>query len=196
VLVPVKDFRQAKLRLASALAPPARAALAREMADHVVVAARPLPTYVVCDDDAVAAWAAAAGTTVLWRPHLGLNGAVTDGVASLAEDGFARVVVAHSDLPLAVSLDWLAESDGVTLVPDRHDDGTNVISVPSDAGFRFGYGPGSFGRHCTEVRRLGVELHVVRSAQLGWDIDVPDDLTHPSLEGVLPSLRTSPASRP
>jgi len=196
VLVPVKDFRQAKIRLSDALAPATRAALAREMADHVVGAARPLPTYVVCDDDQVAAWATAAGASVLWRPGLGLNGAVSDGVESLAREGFERVVVAHSDLPLAVSLDWLAAADGVTLVPDRRDDGTNVVSVPASSGFTFSYGPGSFLRHCAEAARLDLALHVTRSAPLGWDIDVPDDLTHPSLKGVLPSLRTSPASRP
>ena len=196
VLVPVKDFRQAKIRLSGTLAPATRAALAREMADHVVSAARPLPTFVVCDDDAVAAWATAAGTSVVWRPGLGLNGAVTDGVDTLAREGYDRVIVAHSDLPLAVSLEWLAPTDGITLVPDRRDDGTNVVSVPASCGFTFSYGPGSFARHCAEAERLDLPLHVSRSPQLGWDIDVPDDLTHPSLKGVLPSLRTSPASHP
>src|SRR5215211_7692005 len=99
VLVPVKDFRQAKVRLAGALAPSEREALARSMAANVVTAARPLPVFVVCDDDAVATWARAAGASVLWRPGRGLNGAVTSGVTSLADAGLDRVIVAHSDLP-------------------------------------------------------------------------------------------------
>ena len=60
VLVPVKDFRQAKVRLAGALAPWERAALARSMASNVVAAADSLPVFVVCDDGEVAAWAEAA----------------------------------------------------------------------------------------------------------------------------------------
>ena len=36
-------------------------------------AAGRLPVAVVCDDDEVAAWAARAGATVLWRPGRGLN---------------------------------------------------------------------------------------------------------------------------
>jgi 2-phospho-L-lactate guanylyltransferase len=195
VLVPVKDFRQAKLRLAGALAPSEREALARTMATRVVAAARPVPVYVVCDDDGVATWAEAAGATVLWRPGLGLNGAVTDGVQSLGEVGVERVIVAHSDLPLAVRLDWVAALPGLTLVPDRRDDGTNVACVPTGVGFTFGYGPGSFRRHAAEGRRLGLPVRVVREPSLGWDVDVPDDLAHPALEEALAWLRTNPVSR-
>jgi 2-phospho-L-lactate guanylyltransferase len=194
VLVPVKDFRQAKARLAAALPPVERAALARVMADNVVAAARPLPVFVVCDDAAVARWAEASGATALWRPGLGLNGAVNDGVASLARVGIRRVVVAHSDLPLAATLLPCARPPGVTLVPDRRDDGTNVVSVPTDSDFAFAYGPGSFRRHATEARRLGLPLRVLREPGLGWDVDIPDDLANPALEEVLPSLRTTPAS--
>jgi 2-phospho-L-lactate/phosphoenolpyruvate guanylyltransferase len=195
VLVPVKDFRQAKLRLAGALAPHEREALARTMATKVVAAAHPVPVYVVCDDDAVATWAEAAGATVLWRPGLGLNGAVTDGVLSLGEVGVERVIVAHSDLPLALRLDWVAALPGLTIVPDRRDDGTNVASVPTGAGFTFAYGPGSFRRHAAEGRRLGLPVRVVREPRLGWDVDVPDDLAHPALEEALSWLRTNPVSR-
>jgi 2-phospho-L-lactate guanylyltransferase len=194
VLVPVKDFRQAKVRLAEALAPAARAALARRMATKVLAAALELPVFVVCDDDEVAAFATEHGAQVLWRPGLGLNGAVADGVAALGGAGYDRVLVAHADLPLAVDIAWLARLGGLTLVPDRHDDGTNVVCLPSAIGFEFAYGPGSFRRHAAEGRRLGLAVRVVREPSLGWDVDVPDDLSHPSLQGVLPSLPTSPAN--
>ena len=194
VLVPVKDFRLAKVRLAGALAPSEREALARSMASNVVAAAQSLPVFVVCDDDAVAEWAHTAGASVLWRPGLGLNGAVTSGVAALGDDGIDRVIVAHSDLPLALRLDWVAALPGLTLVPDRRDDGTNVACVPTNAGFEFGYGPGSFRRHAAEGRRLGLSVRVVREPRLGWDVDIPDDLAHPALEEALSWLRTNPVS--
>ena len=177
VLVPVKSFREAKLRLAPALDDAARSALARDLATKVLSAAAPLPVWVVCDDDEVAGWATAHGATVLLRPGRGLNGAVSDGVATLADAGFDQVVVAHGDLPLATSLAWVADFDGVTLVPDRHDDGTNVACVPSGSGFVFAYGAGSFARHAVEAERLGLAVRIVRDVPLGWDVDVPDDLT-------------------
>jgi len=179
VLIPVKAFAEAKVRLSPALDPHARARLARAMAATVIQAAAPHDLYVVCDDDEVAGWATDLGAEVLWRPGLGLNGAVTDGVDALARLGFDRVVVAHADLPHVLQFDAALGGDGITLVPDRRDDGTNVVVVPAHCGFRFSYGPGSFGRHRLEAERLGHTPVIVRDDRLSWDVDVPDDLSIP-----------------
>jgi 2-phospho-L-lactate guanylyltransferase len=187
VLVPVKAFGRAKVRLAEVLDAPSRAALAREMADRVLAAAGDRPVAVVCDDDEVAAWAEGHGARVLWRPGHGLNGAVNDAVATLAAEGVDRVLVTHADLPLATGFDELVgPPDGVVLVPDRHEDGTNVASVPAAAGFAFSYGPSSFARHRAEAERLGLELTVHRPLRLTWDVDVPADLDLP------PDVPTAP----
>jgi len=180
VLLPVKAFAEAKVRLSPALDPHARARLARAMAATVVQASKPHDLYVVCDDDEVAGWATDLGAEVLWRPGLGLNGAVTDGVDALDRLGFDRVVVVHADLPHIVELDAVLGGDGITLVPDRRDDGTNVVVVPADSGFRFAYGPGSFTRHAAEAERLGHVPSIVRDDRLSWDVDVPDDLRTPA----------------
>jgi 2-phospho-L-lactate/phosphoenolpyruvate guanylyltransferase len=178
VLVPVKAFAAAKVRLAPALAAPDRAALARTMAERVLGAAAPLPVFVACDDPGVADWASAMGASVEWTPGLGLNGAVQQSFATLGGAGFDVVVVAHADLPHAVGLERAARfSHGVTLVPDRHEDGTNVLAVPTaSADFTFAYGVGSFRRHLAEARRVGRSVRVARWPELQWDVDTPDDL--------------------
>jgi 2-phospho-L-lactate guanylyltransferase len=178
VLVPVKSFAEAKVRLASALDDAHRASLARMMANQVMAAAQPLPVAVVCEDQAVAEWARECGAAVVWAPGRGLNGAVQDGVAWWADRGAAQVIVAHGDLPLATSLAWVARFPGVSLVPDRREDGTNVACVPTGRGFTFAYGPGSFARHRVEARRLGLPLHIVRQPSLAWDVDIPADLDY------------------
>ncbi len=177
VLVPVKAFHQAKLRLAPALSPQRREALSRAMAERVVRSAGDLPAAVVCDDPDVAAWARALGALVIWEPGRGLNGAVEEGVQRLGDAGVKLVVVAAGDLPLATDLGWVTDFDGITIVPDRRHDGTNVISVPTGRGFAFSYGPGSFTRHLQEARRLDVATRVVYSSPLAWDVDWPDDLS-------------------
>lgn len=184
MVVPVKAFTAAKVRLAPALDPGARADLARSMAALVLAAAVPLPVTVVCDDAEVAEWARAKGVDVGWTPGLGLDGAVQAGVAAVEASGAGRVVVAHADLPLARDLASLAQPEpadptSITLVPDRHRDGTNVIVLPAGCGFRFAYGPGSFARHRAEAARLGLAVRVVADARLGWDVDLPDDLVLP-----------------
>ena len=176
VLVPVKAFHQAKLRLAPALSPARRAALARSMAERVLHSAGDLPAAVVCDDRDVAAWARNLGVLVIWEPGRGLNGAVAAGVAFLAGAGVDQVVVAAGDLPLADDLGWVTEFDGITIVPDRRHDGTNVIAVPTSKPFGFSYGPGSFSRHLAEARTLDVGVRVVYASPLGWDVDLPADL--------------------
>jgi 2-phospho-L-lactate guanylyltransferase len=146
------------------------------MAEHVLYASAPLVTAVVCDDPEVAAWAIEHGALLLEEPGLGLNGAVTAGVEALAAAGADEVLVVHADLPLAEGLAGLAGHDGITLVPDRREDGTNVACVPANAGFHFSYGPGSFGRHCDEAARLNLDLRIVRELVLAWDVDVPADI--------------------
>ena len=150
------------------------------MATGVVAAAGPLPVWVVCDDDAVADWAASVDAGVLWMPQRGLNLAVTEGVAALAADGLTRVVVCHADLPGATRLDHLVPPDPtdptMVVVPDRRRDGTNVVSLPTGCGFRFAYGAGSFERHLAEAARRGLGVEVIDDPSLSWDVDVPEDL--------------------
>lgn len=180
VVIPVKDFTRAKLRLAPELEPAEREALAKQMATTVVEAAAPLPVVVVCDSEPVRAWAEEVGARVIWTPGLGLNGAVQEGVATLASEGCATAIVAHSDLPLARDLAWVGATPGVTLVPDRTHDGTNVLAVPTDIGFRFAYGPGSFAAHRAEATRLGQQVRIVNDPRLSWDVDLPADLALPA----------------
>ncbi|MGD0881909.1 MAG: 2-phospho-L-lactate guanylyltransferase [Acidimicrobiales bacterium] len=176
VLVPIKAFHEAKGRLDHALTAGERADLARAMAARVLDAALPLPVAVVCDDNAVAEWARLRGALVVWEPGRGLNGAVEAGVDHLRAAGVVHVTVSHADLPMASGLAAVGDAPGITLVPDRYGNGTNVIAVPTGAGFRFSYGPGSFARHQIESDRLGLPLRILDLPDLAWDIDEPGDV--------------------
>jgi 2-phospho-L-lactate guanylyltransferase len=176
VLIPVKSFKEAKRRLSGALSDIERQTLARHMATQVLRAAAPLSVAVVCDDDEVARWAREHDALVVWEPGRGLNRAVESGVAQLASLGVERVIVAHGDLPFAEGLANLSPSVGITIIPDRRNDGTNVIELPANCGFRFSYGPGSYGRHLKECERIGVEVQVLHPPSLAFDVDLPADL--------------------
>ena len=153
-----------------------RVRLVRTMAEAVVAACAPLPVAVVCDDPEVSEWATALGVTVMWEPGQGLNGAVRAGVEQLAAAGVHWVMVAHGDLPRARNLGTLAPFSGITLVPDRTDDGTNVLRLPVLCDFHFAYGPGSFRAHCAEALRLGLPVRVLRVPALAHDVDWPADV--------------------
>ncbi|HEY8215713.1 MAG TPA: 2-phospho-L-lactate guanylyltransferase [Acidimicrobiia bacterium] len=188
VVVPIRSFSHAKLRLADHLSDEQRGELLRECAARVVEAAAPLPVVVVTSAPEVRAWARALGVDVVDDRDAGLDAAAHIGREHLATSGLARAVIAHADLPRAGAFAALG-ADGdrpiVTLVPCHRDDGTNVCSVPVALPFRFQYGEGSFRRHAAEARRLGAAVRVVRRADLAFDVDVPADL-----------VDLEPASRP
>jgi 2-phospho-L-lactate/phosphoenolpyruvate guanylyltransferase len=179
VVVPIRSFVDAKLRLAERLSEAGRADLVRECAMRVVEAANPLPVVIVTSAPEVRSWALEVGADLVDDPGSGLDAAATAGREHLRSLGFVRCVVAHADLPRAQTLAPLAQ-DGdrpiVTLVPCHRADGTNVCSVPISLPFRFAYGEGSFRRHATEARRVHAALRVVRRPDLAFDVDVPDDL--------------------
>lgn len=196
MLVPVKAFSDAKARLAAVLGDAERERLARWTATRVLAAAGELPTYVACDDEQVATWAGEHGAAILWHPGVGLNAAVNSSVADLREAGVTDVIVAHGDLPRAHSLASLTEPGTLTLVPDRHGDGTNVIALPTDLQFRFAYGPGSFQRHLDAAIAAGHSVRVRRDPLLAADIDTPADLAHPLVQEVLPTwIQTNQANQ-
>ena len=175
VIVPIRSFEGALSRLAGILGGPGCRDLMRQMASRVVAAADGLPVHVATDDADVAAWAADLGAAVVAAGRPGLTNAVSAAVDHLASTGIERAVIAHADLPLARTL-RPAVGPGLTIVPDRHRDGSNVVCVPTGAGFRFSYGPGSFSRHVAEARRLGLAVTVVEDGALAADIDHPEDL--------------------
>lgn len=156
-----------------------RASLAEFTASGLLEAAIDVDTFVVCDNDDIAQWARQRGALVVRQNAPGLNAAVACGVDA-AQHKHDWVLIAHSDLPFAEQLLSVVDSElaatAVTIVPDRHEDGTNVLVIPANCGFTFHYGPGSFAAHQAEAARLGLPVRVVRDEQLSLDIDTPDDL--------------------
>ncbi|MFZ4670277.1 MAG: 2-phospho-L-lactate guanylyltransferase [Microthrixaceae bacterium] len=192
VLVPVKAFAVAKVRLADVLDPDERARLARELAAGVLRAAAPHAVAVVCDDEDVAAWARSLGASVSWQPGAGLNRAIGAAYRDAGAAGRRRVVVVHGDLAFPAPLsEFVTRSaggpDDVVLVADRRRDGTNVLSVPTGHELRFRYGAGSFDAHRAEADGLGLSVRVHDDDHLAWDVDVPGDLTPPPELGLWPS---------
>ena len=176
VVIPVKSFTLAKGRLADTLTPTQREDLARLCAETVVRAAQPLPVFVVCSDASVAQWARNLGATVVDCQTPGLDIAVIAGRGAAAQSGAEHVVVAHADLPLATSLHHVVHAGKVSMVPDRHRDGTNVLSFPVNSSFTTAYGPGSFDNHVRLALFAGLEHVVVHDASLELDLDTADDL--------------------
>jgi 2-phospho-L-lactate guanylyltransferase len=178
VVVPLRSFARGKARLAAALDDDARRLFTRTMAERVVAAAGSRPVVIVSSAAEVVEWARSLGLASVDDPGT-LDLAATAGRQWVRDQGLARVVVMHADLPLATALDGIADDAAapvVVVVPDRHDDGNPVLAVPAAADFVFAYGPGSCARHVAEARRCGLDVRVVRDRALGFDVDDASDL--------------------
>lgn len=181
-IIPIKGPDEAKRRLAGALDDHARRRLVARMLGQVTTAvgtARGVDRRLVL---APAGIDLPEGFQLLPDPGGGLNAVAAHALAAAAEGGATRVVIIAADLPQLtvrdIELLAAAPSGSIAIAPDRHETGTNALSLPLPAAkeFAFGYGADSFARHNAATERLGLAVQIVESPGLMRDIDTPADL--------------------
>ena len=190
-VLPIKDFGQAKQRLAGFLSTVERRLLAEAMAEDVLETLSQVSELseiiVVTRDERAFELAARHGARVLAEPsNDGQSAAVERAAAALGRAGVESLLQVPGDVPGA-SADEIAAvlaahgraSDGapaVTLVPSYDRRGTNcVLCSPPDV-LPFAFGHESFGPHCEAARAQGIAPRIIALPGLGLDIDTPDDL--------------------
>ena len=107
-----------------------------------------------------------------------LTGAVTEASDFVADRADGTMIV-HGDLPLLTTDEVnqaLRSHRDITLVPDRHDIGTNcIIATPPNA-MAYQFDGTSFKPHQALARAAGFEPRIVRLPGFGLDIDTIDGL--------------------
>ncbi len=183
IIIPIKAFHQAKERLSDLLTPAERFILAKLCAQKVLNASVGYQIFVVCDDQEVAEWARLQNANIVWQTSVGLNNAVNDGVAAVRARNFDLAMIVHSDLLLATGFSHLLNdcepqtlTTSITIVPDRHEDGTNVMVVPTVADFEFAYGRNSFIEHQKIAKNCNLTVRIIHDRYLSVDIDTVQDL--------------------
>jgi len=182
IVVPLKGFATAKDRLSGALSPAEREALALRLATRVLTVARTIAdadVIVVSDDERLLEWSSTLGAIGVRQSSVGLNGAVSDARDEATRRGCGHVLITHGDLVDPTPLVGLCADlnrSVVTLVSDRHQDGTNVLALPIGIDFDTHYGRGSFRAHLDEAARRGIAVSIVVDARLALDVDEPADL--------------------
>jgi 2-phospho-L-lactate guanylyltransferase len=184
-ILPVKTFGAAKQRLAPALGPDSRSALARTMFTDVLASLREVSALdalaVVTADPAAEADARRAGATVLSdTEQAGQSAAAAIGISHALAEGFERVLLVPGDTPLLDpgEVEALLEGRGpVSIVPDRHGTGTNALVLTPPDAIAPSFGPGSLERHVAAAEAAGVPGTVERIPTLMLDVDTGADLS-------------------
>jgi len=198
LIVPVRGFDDAKSRLSSVLNPSQRRALAQNCARGVLTRTSLCSRFVVCDNEEVAQWAVSCDAIPIRVTSQGLNASLTESIPMISNHSpIDLFLISHADLPLSAPLDQIINTlltnkgePSIVICPDRHRDGTNVLGIPASLmnNWRFQYGSGSFALHVEQAKATGLPIRVIDDPHLGLDLDTADDLQHPDLITILPTL--------
>lgn len=200
-LLPLKDFVQAKQRLAGTLTVSERRGLFHAMVEDVltVLAAHPSfeRTVVVSDDPAAQLLAEHYGIDCWSERELGvsgLNAVVSAALQKMAglQLGLPQVtsaMVVHGDLPLlgAQELNTLIDqhtelmkthSSAVTIATDRHGRGSNILVCDPARAPTLAYGQDSCEAHYAAASAMHLPAQILALQGISQDIDTREDLQH------------------
>ena len=186
IVIPCKSFTAGKSRLAPVLSPARRDALCRSLLVRTVGLAAKLVArrniHIVSSDDSVAGVAAELGVHCDGENDHDLNSALTFSVARIVarENAERNLLILPIDLAFnshAAMAPVLAARADIVIVPDRADQGTNLLRLAGNVAvtFRFQYGDNSFSRHRTEAESHGLTVETLRDPALCFDVDTPAD---------------------
>ena len=187
LLLPIKDLRNAKQRLASILTPAERFALAQAMLADTLRAVRGVQQaekiFVVTNYTPAMQAARENGWEILPEEQQISESVSVDAASRQCEEsGITAVLRLPLDLPLVTSSDidelLVAEcvAPGVVMVPSRDGTGTNAILRKPPTLFPSHFGSGSFAKHCAEAIRTGAQIVRRRNVRLEMDVDDESDL--------------------
>lgn len=192
VILPVKRFAKAKMRVVETIGPPARATILRAMLADVLAAldrAAQVERVILVTGEGRAEKIAMESAKrvptpleVLREPvDHGHSEAATLGIVRAKALGAACTALLPGDCPLLepAELDSAIASLGdgtVGVASDRHGTGTNGLFLsPADA-IGPAFGPGSCERHLDRGRRAGFDARLLDVPSLALDLDTPEDL--------------------
>ena len=187
LLLPVKDLRNAKKRLAGILTPEERFGLAQAMLCDTVRAMQGVRhaerIFVVTSYQPVMNIAEEEGWEILREDRQISESDSVDTASRICEQrGVTGLLRVPLDVPLmrACDIDELlgaeCEMPALVIVPSRDGLGTNAILREPPTLFPSHFGKGSFAKHVGEARRHGAQIIFRNNPRLELDVDDEADL--------------------
>jgi 2-phospho-L-lactate guanylyltransferase len=182
IVLPVKSLDESKGRLAPMLSPMERAALTLAMLEDVLDVTLAMPgwaTWVISPDDAVLEVAAIRGAEPVTEDRPPLSSALHQAEDEATQRGLESLAVLLPDTPLltpAALTRALHTLGPVVIAPSVDGSGTNLLLRRPAAVIASRFGPDSYRRHLQEAAEADVPTSVVEQEELGFDLDLPDDI--------------------
>lgn len=187
LLLPVKDLRSAKKRLAGILTPEERFGLAKAMLFDTIRAIQGVrqaeKIFVITNYQPAMDIAEENGWEILREDRqISESDSVDAGSKTCEEKGVRALLRLPLDLPLIQARDieeLLAidyKSPAVAIVPSRDGTGTNALLRTPPTLFPSHFGAGSFAKHLAEAKNASARVFLRRNPRLEMDVDDESDL--------------------
>ncbi|HKE33765.1 MAG TPA: 2-phospho-L-lactate guanylyltransferase [Candidatus Acidoferrum sp.] len=187
LLLPVKDLKNAKKRLAGVLTPEERFGLARAMLSDAIRTVQGVrcadKIFVITNYQPVLDSARENGWEVLREDRQISESHAVDFASRVCEErGVTGLLRVPLDVPLAQAgdIDEILREEccrpGLVIVPSCDGTGTNAILRTPPALFPSHFGEGSFVKHISEAKRTGAGILIRRNPRLELDVDDESDL--------------------
>lgn len=187
LLLPIKDLRNAKQRLAGVLSANERRELAEAMLADTTKAIQGTRlverVFVVTNYEPALEFAARNGWEAIREEAQISESASVDFASRVCEElGVTRLLRLPLDIPLVQSadIDAILASEvappGVLLVPSRDGTGTNAILRTPPTLFPSHFGPNSLVKHRREAELAGAPILFHRNERVEMDVDDEGDL--------------------
>jgi 2-phospho-L-lactate guanylyltransferase len=187
LLLPVKDLRNAKKRLAAVLSPEERFGLAQAMLADTILAIRGVRNaekiFVITNYQPVLDMAEENGWEILREDRqISESDSVDTGSRICEKRGVRALLRLPLDLPLIQPQDideLLAiecASPAMAIVPSRDGTGTNALLRTPPILFPSHFGEGSFAKHLAEAKNARAQILIRRNPRLEMDVDDESDL--------------------
>jgi 2-phospho-L-lactate guanylyltransferase len=188
-VLPVKNFENAKTRLAPALSPGERRMLFRLMVEDVLAAMTRsglAGVLVLTNEPEAIELARRYGARTESEPaNLGQSEAVARAMGILEAEGIAAALQLPGDVPgvSPVEIDTLIRTHAeagrraMTIVQAHDFRGSNALAVSPPSLIPFHFGHDSFQPHLAEARAIGIEPYILTDVPgIALDIDTLEDL--------------------
>lgn len=202
VVIPVRDFADAKSRLEPLLEPSRREGLARWLCERTLMFFRDrMPeqdVLVVTACEAIAQLASRYGAAVLRERHVsGMSAAAQLAAEWSCAHGYESQLLIPADIAQLDEVELRTLINHPRPVPSvlispAHDRGTNALLTTPPNVLPFHFGPHSSDQHRNAAQQRGITCSLVHLPKLRFDIDTPDDLAH--LAGELNQSSDHPAT--
>ena len=143
---------------------------------------------VVSRDPAAIQLASALGARALVETGDELNEAVTQACRYAQENGATSALILPADLPRLTVADLhllcaAADAPETVVITPSRDGGTNALLLSLPVTFAFAYGSDSFQHHEQRATRSALNVRVVETDNLRFDLDAPADLSELANDG-------------